>query len=125
LAGALRPLIAARRTYAAQTDRSAPRASWRARTARTGAQVVVIGMSRNTKSSKPVISGEFLTLAQVAIEFHLSTKSVQRRISRGEFAPFLRVGRKMLWSRTQLMEWFNSRSSPTGMPMQRRTRRAA
>ena len=93
--------------------------------------MVVIGMSRNRKSSKrsapvaPVIPGEFLALAQVASEIHLSVKSIQRRIARGEFAPFLRIGRKMLWSRTQLNEWFNSRTSPTGVPVQRRTRRRA
>jgi len=90
--------------------------------------VVVIGMPRNRKSSKrsaPVIPGEFLTFAQVASEIHLSVKSIQRRIARGEFAPFLRIGRKMLWSRTQLNEWFNSRTSPTGVPVQRRTRRRA
>jgi predicted DNA-binding transcriptional regulator AlpA len=82
-------------------------------------------MSRNTKSSKPVISGEFLTVLQVANEFHLSVKSIQRRIRRGEFCPFLRIGRKMLWSRTQLIEWFKGRSSPTGVAMEKRTRRRA
>jgi len=93
--------------------------------------VVVIGMSRNRKSSKrssklaPVASGEFLALAQVASELHLSVKSIQRRIARGEFAPFLRIGRKMLWSRAQLLEWFKGRTSPTGVPVQRRTRRRA
>jgi excisionase family DNA binding protein len=85
--------------------------------------VVVIGMSRNTKSSKP--SGEYLTIAEVAIELHLSTKSVRRRISRGEFCPFVRIGRRVLWSRSRLKEWFDSRESPTGIPAQRRTRRAA
>ena len=45
-------------------------------------------MSRNTKSSK----SEFMTLAQVASEFHLSVKSIQRRIAKGQFAPFRRIG---------------------------------
>jgi predicted DNA-binding transcriptional regulator AlpA len=66
-----------------------------------------------------------MTLDEVAHFCRLSAKSIQRRIARGEFAPFLRIGRRMLWSRTQLNEWFNSRTSPTGVPVQRRTRRAA
>jgi len=85
--------------------------------------VVVIGMSRNTKSPKP--SGDYLTIDQVAVELHLSTKSIRRRISRGEFCPFVRIGRRVLWVRSQLMEWMVSRQSPTGLAVPRGRRRAA
>jgi predicted DNA-binding transcriptional regulator AlpA len=77
----------------------------------------------SNRSAPP--SGEFLTLAQVACELHLSVKSIQRRIARGEFCPFVRVGRRMLWSKSQLLEWFKVRATPTGITMQRRTRRVA
>jgi len=88
-------------------------------------------MSRNTKSSKrsskpaPVIPSELMTLDEVAHFCRICTKSVQRRVDKGQFAPFRRIGRKMLWSRTQLMEWFTSGASPTGIAVQRRTRRRA
>jgi excisionase family DNA binding protein len=80
---------------------------------------------RAKRKPAPVTSGEFLTVAQVASELHLSVKSIQRRISRGEFCPFLRIGRKMLWSRSRLDQWFAEHESPTGIPAQRRSRRRA
>jgi len=79
-------------------------------------------MPRN-KSPKP--SGDYLTIEEVANELHLSTKSIRRRIRAGEFCPFVRIGQRVLWVRSQLMEWMVSRQSPTGVPVQRRTRRAA
>ena len=85
-------------------------------------------MPRN-KSPKPARklkpSGDYLDIEEVAVELHLSTKSIRRRVRRSEFCPFVRIGRRVLWSRSRLKEWFDSRESPTGIPAQRRTRRAA
>jgi excisionase family DNA binding protein len=77
------------------------------------------------KNKSPKPSGEYLTIDQVAVELHLSTKSIRRRISKGEFCPFIRIGRRVLWVRSQLMEWMVSRQSPTGIAVQRGRRRAA
>jgi excisionase family DNA binding protein len=77
------------------------------------------------KNKSPKPSGEYLTIDQVAVELHLSTKSIRRRINHGEFCPFVRIGRRVLWVRSQLMEWMISRQSPTGIPVQHRTRRRA
>ena len=88
-------------------------------------------MPRNTKSSKrsskpaPVIPSELMTLDEVAHFCRLSAKSIQRRIAKGQFAPFRRIGRKMLWSRAQLLEWFTSGATPTGIAIEKRTRRRA
>jgi excisionase family DNA binding protein len=80
--------------------------------------------SKSSKRYAPP-SGEFLTLAQVANLLHVSTKTIQRRIARGEFCPFVRVGRRMLWYRTDLIEWLRSRATPTGIAPQHGRRRAA
>jgi len=67
--------------------------------------------------------GDFLGIAEVAYEFRQSTKSIGRRIRAGQFCPYLKVGNRLLWRRARLIEWFASRESPTGIPVQPRTRR--
>ena len=78
---------------------------------------------KSSKRSAPVASGEFLTCDEVARELHISTKTLQRRIDAGQFCPFLRVGRKMLWRRARLEQWFAEHESVTGVAIEKRTRR--
>ena len=67
--------------------------------------------------------GSYLTLDQIAGEFHVAKKTILRRIHEGQFPPHIKLGRLFLWRRSTVESWLAARESPTGVAMRRRTRR--
>ncbi len=65
----------------------------------------------------------YLTLDQIAGEFHVAKKTALRRIREGKFPPHVRIGRVFLWRRSTVESWLAARESPTGIAPRRRTRR--
>ena len=58
---------------------------------------------------------KFYTLEDVAMQLHMSVGTARNRIARGDFMPpFVKVGRRLLFSEIEFHAWLNALSEAKG-----------
>ena len=55
---------------------------------------------------------ELLTINQVSAMLELPVQSIYQQRQLGKFCPAYRVGKRLLWRRSELMAWLDTKKDP-------------